>query len=58
MLKFAADLTVNRPIEQVFAWLTNSENQGKFDKSSLKVELLLSKGLSGGPPDWGVESII
>jgi hypothetical protein len=40
MLKFAADLTVNRPLEQVFAWLTNAENQGKFDKSSLKMELL------------------
>jgi uncharacterized protein YndB with AHSA1/START domain len=40
MLKFAADLLVNRPIEQVFAWLTNAENQGKFDKSSLKMEAL------------------
>jgi ligand-binding SRPBCC domain-containing protein len=40
MLKFAADLKVNRPVEQVFAWLTNAENQGKFDKSSLKMEVL------------------
>ena len=40
MLKFAADLKVNRPVEQVFAWLTNGENQGKFDKSSLKMEAL------------------
>jgi hypothetical protein len=40
MLKFAADLLVNRPVEQVFAWLTDAENQGKFDKSSLKMEAL------------------
>jgi hypothetical protein len=40
MLKFAADFMVNRPVEQVFAWLTNAENQGKFDKSSLKMEAL------------------
>jgi ligand-binding SRPBCC domain-containing protein len=40
MLKFAADLKVNRPVEQVFAWLTNGENQSKFDKSSLKMEAL------------------
>ena len=40
MLKFSADIKVNRPVEKVFAWLTNAENQGKFDKSSLKMELL------------------
>jgi hypothetical protein len=40
MLQFAADLKVNRPVEKVFAWLTNAENQGKFDKSSLKMEAL------------------
>jgi hypothetical protein len=40
VLKFAADLLVNRPVEQVFTWLTNAENQGKFDKSSLKMEAL------------------
>ena len=40
MLKFSADLKVNRPVEKVFAWLTNVDNQGKFDKSSLKMELL------------------
>jgi hypothetical protein len=40
MLKFSANLMVNRPIEKVFAWLTNVENQGKFDKSSLKMEKL------------------
>ena len=40
MLKFSADLKVNRPIEKVFDWLTNADNQGKFDKSSLKMELL------------------
>jgi carbon monoxide dehydrogenase subunit G len=40
MLKFSADLRVNRPVEKVFAWLTNADNQGKFDKSSLKMELL------------------
>jgi len=40
MLKFFADLKVNRPVEKVFAWLTNPDNQGKFDKSSLKMEAL------------------
>ena len=40
MLKFSADLRVNRPVEKVFAWLTDTENQGKFDKSSLEMELL------------------
>ncbi len=40
MLKFSADLKVNRPVDKVFAWLTNADNQGKFDKSSLKMEVL------------------
>jgi hypothetical protein len=40
MLEFAADVKVNRPVADVFAWLTNPENQGKFDKSSLKMEAL------------------
>jgi len=40
VLKFSADVKVNRPVEKVFAWLTNPENQGKFDKSSLKMEAL------------------
>jgi hypothetical protein len=40
MLEFAADVKVNRPVADVFAWLTNAENQGKFDKSSLKMEVL------------------
>ena len=40
MLKFSADLKVNRPVEKVFAWLTDPNNQGKFDKSSLKMEAL------------------
>jgi hypothetical protein len=40
MLKFSADLKVNRPVGKVFAWLTNADNQGKFDKSSLKMEAL------------------
>jgi carbon monoxide dehydrogenase subunit G len=40
MLKFSADLKVNRPVDKVFAWLTNPENQGKFDKTSLKMEAL------------------
>jgi hypothetical protein len=40
MLKFSADMKVNRAVEKVFAWLTNADNQGKFDKSSLKMELL------------------
>jgi len=40
MLKFSANLRVNRPIDKVFAWLTDASNQGKFDKSSLAMELL------------------
>jgi len=40
MLKFSADLKVNRPVDQVFAWLTNADNQSKFEKSSLKMEAL------------------
>lgn len=40
MLKFSTDLKVNRPVEKVFAWLTNTENQAKFDKSSLEMEVL------------------
>lgn len=40
MLKFSAELKVNRSVEKVFAWLTNAANQGKFDKSSLEMELL------------------
>jgi hypothetical protein len=40
MLKFSADLLVDRPVDQVFAWLTNPKNQGKFDKSSVEMELL------------------
>jgi hypothetical protein len=40
MLKFSADLRVNRPVDKVFAWLTDAGNQGKFDKSSMAMELL------------------
>lgn len=40
MLKFSADLRVNRPVDKVFVWLTNADNQGKFDKTSLAMELL------------------
>lgn len=40
MLKFSADLLIKRPVEKVFAWLTDAKNQGKFDKSSLEMELL------------------
>jgi hypothetical protein len=40
MLKFSADRRVNRPVDKVFAWLTNADNQGKFDKTSLAMELL------------------
>lgn len=40
MMKFSADLYVNRPVEKVFAWLTNAQNQGKFDKTSLAMNLL------------------
>jgi len=40
MLKFAADLYINRPVDKVFAWLTNASNQRKFDRSSIEMELL------------------
>jgi len=40
MLKFSANLKVNRPVDKVFAWLTDTNNQSKFDKSSLAMELL------------------
>jgi ligand-binding SRPBCC domain-containing protein len=40
MVKFSADLYINRPVEKVFAWLTRAENQGKFDKTSLGMDLL------------------
>src|SRR6185369_12310317 len=40
MLKFSADVRVNRPVDKVFAWLTNADNQSKFDKTSLAMELL------------------
>lgn len=40
MVKFSADLYINRPVEKVFAWLTNAQNQGKFDKTSLAMDLL------------------
>ena len=40
MLKFSADLTVNRPVEKVFAWLVNADNQSKFDKSSIEMEAI------------------
>ena len=40
MLKFSSDLKVNRPVDKVFAWVTNAGNQGKFDKSSLEMEAL------------------
>ncbi len=38
MLKFSVELTVNRPVEKVFAWLVNAENQSKFDKGSIDGE--------------------
>ena len=40
MLKFSADILVRRPVGKVFAWLTNAQNQAKFDKSSLEMQLL------------------
>ena len=40
MLEFAADLTINRPLAAVFAWLTNADNQRKFDQGSLEMQLL------------------
>ena len=40
MLEFAATLEVKHPIADVFAWLTNATNQGKFDKGSVEMHLL------------------
>jgi hypothetical protein len=40
MLEFSADIRVDRPVEKVFAWLTEATNQGKFDKGSLQMEVL------------------
>src|ERR1044071_3480728 len=40
MLKFSEDVKVNRSVEKVFAWLTDTRNQRKFDRSSLEMELL------------------
>ena len=40
MLEFAADLKINRPLAEVFAWLTNADNQRKFDKGSLEMHVL------------------
>jgi len=40
MLEFAADLTINRPLTAVFAWLTNADNQRKFDQGSLEMQVL------------------
>jgi hypothetical protein len=40
MLEFSAALTIRRPIGDVFAWLTDAENQGMFDKGSVKMTLL------------------
>ena len=48
MLKFSADLFVNRPLDKVFAWLTNPQNQAKFDTSSLEMELLTSAPWQAG----------
>jgi hypothetical protein len=35
MLKFSADLRVNRPVDKVFAWLTNADNQGNLTNHPL-----------------------
>lgn len=40
MVKFSADVKINRRVKKVFAWLTEAANQGKFDKSSLKMDVL------------------
>ena len=40
MVKFTADVKINRPVKKAFGWLTESANQGKFDKSSLKMDML------------------
>jgi hypothetical protein len=40
MVKFTADLKINRPVKKVLVWPTEVANQGKFDKSSLKMDVL------------------
>jgi hypothetical protein len=40
MLEFAANLRINRPPAAVFAWLTNADNQRKFDQGSLEMQVL------------------
>ena len=40
MLQFSADVKIKRPVNKVFAWLTNADNQRKFDKSSLAMDFL------------------
>jgi hypothetical protein len=40
MLEFAADLKINRPLAAVFVWLTNADNQRKFDQGSLEMQVL------------------
>jgi hypothetical protein len=40
MLNFSADLKIDRPVDKVFAWLTDPKNHGKFDTSSLEMEVL------------------
>ena len=40
MLEFAADLKINRPVAEVFTWLTNADNQRKFDQGSLEMQVL------------------
>jgi hypothetical protein len=39
-LNLSAILFINRPVNKVFAWRTRPGNHGKFDKTSLEMELL------------------
>jgi uncharacterized protein YndB with AHSA1/START domain len=40
MLKFSADVKINRPVEKVFAWLTDPDNPSKLNHSSILVQQL------------------
>ena len=57
MLKFSADIRVNRPVDKVFAWLTNADNQGKFDKTSLAMELLTPGPWRTGSQFWELRNL-
>jgi hypothetical protein len=40
MIRHSVDLEVSRPVDVVFAWLTDADNYPRWDSSSLKMEPL------------------